>query len=442
MFNNTLSGYSGGSQNLSGVFSFSDGMGTVIENGTITTNKAFVNNSSITQNNQLATKQYVDINGASALLSSNNIWFGTNDFTSNPITAKTEANTDNSTKVATTAFIKNQNYAPLDGVNEFTNINTFKNNAIEANVGINSAGRILITRAPGDVALQLQDTTSLNSNTLSINGNTAFYSMNGTSSGHSFFVRTSIGATSNVLSLTNTNVTITSTSMINTTATDAAVTDLTGKLATTRFVNSNQTNFLTLANTWTNQQTFSRTAENQNLRLLDSTNNSTFSFATNNNQVNMVMTNNDSKIFFNTNSPTGIQSDTLIINTTTTTLNTTNPLVQNATMPALSDSSNKTPTTAWVQSVLLFNIGALLNANNSWTGTNTYSVSFPTCSVAIPASSDSTTKLSTTQWTQSAITSGNSNLLSLTNLWIAQNTFQRLGIDIPFIYFLFVTNKL
>ena len=77
MFNNTLSGYSGGSQNLSGVFSFSDGMGTVIENGTITTNKAFVNNSSVTQNNQLATKQYVDINGASALLSSNNIWFGT-----------------------------------------------------------------------------------------------------------------------------------------------------------------------------------------------------------------------------------------------------------------------------------------------------------------------------------------------------------------------------
>jgi len=126
MFNNTLSGYSGGSQNLSGVFSFSDGMGTVIENGTITTNKAYVNNSSITQNNQLATKQYVDINGASALLSSNNIWFGTNDFTSNPITAKTEANTDNSTKVATTAFIKNQNYAPLDGVNEFTNINTLK----------------------------------------------------------------------------------------------------------------------------------------------------------------------------------------------------------------------------------------------------------------------------------------------------------------------------
>jgi len=159
-------------------------------NGTITTNKAFVNNSSITQNNQLATKQYVDINVASALLSSNNIWLGTNDFTTNSITAKTEVDTDNSTKVATTAFIKNQNYAPLNGVNEFTNINTFKNNAIEANIGINSAGRILITRAPGDASLQLQDTTSLNSNTLSINGNTASYSMNGTSSGHSFFVRT------------------------------------------------------------------------------------------------------------------------------------------------------------------------------------------------------------------------------------------------------------
>jgi len=132
--------------------------------------------------------------------------------------------------------------------------------------------------------------------------------------------------------------------------------------------------------------TFSRTAGNTNLRLLDSTNNSTFSFATNNNQVNMVMTNNDSKIFFNTNSPTGIQSDTLIINTTTTTLNTTNPLVQNATMPAVSDSSNKTPTTAWVQSAIKTGSNNLLSSNNTWSGTNNYSISFPTCSVTIPAS--------------------------------------------------------
>ena len=57
---NSLSGYSGGNQSLSGVFSFSDGNGTIIESGNITTNNVYVNNSSITLINQLTTKDYVD----------------------------------------------------------------------------------------------------------------------------------------------------------------------------------------------------------------------------------------------------------------------------------------------------------------------------------------------------------------------------------------------
>lgn len=265
------------------------------------------------------------------------------------------------------------NVAFLNATQSFDNVNTFKA-LVEANAGLTSIGVLRINRAPGDISIIMQDTTSLNTNILSINGTTASYSMTGSNSGHSFFVRTAIGATSNVLSLTNAQVTVTSTNMINTTATDAAVTDNTGKLATTRWVTSKQTNFLTLANTWTNQNTFSRAAGLTNIRLLDSTNSTQFTGSVGNNQVNFIMSNNDSKIYFNTNTPAGVQTNTLLINSTTTILTTTNPLVQTATMPPSSDSSTYTPTTAWVQGVLTFNIASLLNANNTWGGTNNFNL--------------------------------------------------------------------
>ena len=81
MFNNSISGYSGGSQNISGVFTFSDGMGATIEDGIITANEMYVNNSSITTDNQLTTKLYVDTIASLILLTRNNIWSGTNYFT-------------------------------------------------------------------------------------------------------------------------------------------------------------------------------------------------------------------------------------------------------------------------------------------------------------------------------------------------------------------------
>lgn len=264
------------------------------------------------------------------------------------------------------------NVAFLNKFQTFTNSNTFSNSLTLDN-GLISSGIVSIKRGPGDAALQFQDTTSLNTNTFSINGTTASYSMSGVSSGHSFFVRTGIGATSNVLSLTNSQVTVTSTNMINTTASDAVVTDNTGKLATTRWVTSKQTNFLTLANTWTNQNTFSRTAGNINLRCLDSSNSTFCSFAMNNNQINLNMPQNDSRFIFNTLSPLGVANDTFTINQTTSSLNCTNPLVQSATMPASNDSSTKTPTTAWVQGAITNFSSSLLSSVNTWTALNTFS---------------------------------------------------------------------
>jgi len=76
---NSLSGYSSGNQSLSGVFSFSDGNGTIIESGDITTNNVYVNNSSITLINQLTTKDYVDKKVVN-LIPKNNTWTGTNSF--------------------------------------------------------------------------------------------------------------------------------------------------------------------------------------------------------------------------------------------------------------------------------------------------------------------------------------------------------------------------
>lgn len=125
------------------------------------------------------------------------------------------------------------------------------------------------------------------------------------------------------------------------------------------------------------------------------------------------------------------------------TLQSPTPPISTATQPSVTDSSNKIPTTAWVQSTLdnllagnnswtgsnAFNTflptstitpttstqlcnkayvdtkttsTALLSGNNTWTGTNTFSQN-PTCTASQPAISDNTTKLATTQWVQNVL---------------------------------------
>jgi|694.fasta_scaffold107646_3 hypothetical protein len=89
-------------------------------------------------------------------------------------------------------------------------------------------------------------------------------------------------------------------------------------------------------------------------------------------------------------------------------------------LPLANDSSTKMPTTAWVQSAISGSTTNLLTGNNTWTGTNDFAnASLPTSSGVIPASTDSSTTIPTTAWVQSAIT----NLLASANIWTNQNQF-------------------
>ena len=85
-----------------------------------------------------------------------------------------------------------------------------------------------------------------------------------------------------------------------------------------------------------------------------------------------------------------------------------------ATVPAFTDSSTKIPTTAWVQGAITGAVPAsILATNNTFTGTNAFNNIAPITSTATqPASTDSSTKIPTTAWVQSAIAVGSAGTLA------------------------------
>lgn len=317
------------------------------------------------------------------------------------------------------------NVALKNATNTFTNNNTFSN-LLTMTSGFNSLGQGTIRRATANVHLRMIDTTfnsfgdlytrnqilylrqnlanslirfqlynasNVISDVFTIGTDQALFNIsvpitqNGVmpaASDSSTKTPTTAWVQSAISSLLSSNNIWTGTNNFSVSFPTCSVTipasnDSTTKLSTTQWVQSaitaNNTSLLSSVNTWTASNTFSRTAGNMNLRLLDSTNNTTFTGAVGNNQINLIMSNNDSKIYFNTITPGGVQTDTLLINSTTTTFRTSNPLVQaTATMPAASDSSTNTPTTAWVQSAISANNSSLLSSNNTWTGTNTFNL--------------------------------------------------------------------
>jgi len=74
-----------------------------------------------------------------------------------------------------------------------------------------------------------------------------------------------------------------------------------------------------------------------------------------------------------------------------------------ATMPPSSDSSTKIPTTAWVQSAIPSVAGfATLAGTNAFTGSNSFSL-LSTCSATMPLVSDDSSVIPSTAWVQDAI---------------------------------------
>jgi len=90
----------------------------------------------------------------------------------------------------------------------------------------------------------------------------------------------------------------------------------------------------------------------------------------------------------------------------------TNPMTSNAVMPLATDSSTKIPTTAWVQTAVDQGSQDLLASNNTWTGTNAFNNVAPITSTAtMPLATDSSTKIPTTAWVQSAIFASGGQLI-------------------------------
>jgi len=98
---------------------------------------------------------------------------------------------------------------------------------------------------------------------------------------------------------------------------------------------------------------------------------------------------------------------------------TTGSITSLAVQPATADNSTKIPTTSWVQSLFATIPASLLGLNNTWTGTQNWTSATEgslTSSATQPLANDSSTKIPTTAWVQSAITAVGS-LLGLNNVW-------------------------
>jgi hypothetical protein len=102
-------------------------------------------------------------------------------------------------------------------------------------------------------------------------------------------------------------------------------------------------------------------------------------------------------------------------------------LTSSATQPASNDSSTNVPTTAWVQTAVDAKIPtSILGSNNTFTGTNDFTntaIGSLTSSATQPVSNDSSTKVPTTAWVQTAISSVEAPIdLSLNSLIINSST--------------------
>jgi hypothetical protein len=95
-----------------------------------------------------------------------------------------------------------------------------------------------------------------------------------------------------------------------------------------------------------------------------------------------------------------------------------------ATQPASNDSSTKIPTTAWVQTAVTGS--SILASNNTFTGTNAFNNVAPITSTATqPASNDSSTKIPTTAWVQTAVSG--SSILATNNTFTGTNAFNNVA---------------
>lgn len=117
--------------------------------------------------------------------------------------------------------------------------------------------------------------------------------------------------------------------------------------------------------------------------------------------------NNGSHNFY-TNNNSSVQTNPLSFSSTDLSITTINPPTSSATNPPTNDNTTKLATTSWVQSVLT-SISNLLTSNNSWSGTqiwNNTNLGSLQSNAFQPPSNDNSNYIPTTAWCQSAISAG------------------------------------
>ncbi len=123
----------------------------------------------------------------------------------------------------------------------------------------------------------------------------------------------------------------------------------------------------------------------------------------------MINLTNSGRIYLTTKNSDGtLATNSIVANYNDITLTCVNTPTINSSLPSTSDDSTKIATTAWVQDVVatIPLPSSLLSSNNTWTGTNDFvntGTGSLTSSAVQPVASDSSTKIPTTAWVQTAI---------------------------------------
>ena len=280
------------------------------------------------------------------------------------------------------------NVALKNSSNTFTQQNTFNN-------------LLQINKPAGQTGFQIYDSTNLVSGNIYLNNQLWNFVTNSNNTHYYFKGNDGTGTQHTLLDLTYAGPAFDCSSPITQTATMPAANDSSTKTPTTQWVQtaitaSIPTGIAILANnqTFTGQNTFnnlvniSKTAGQNGFQITDSTNSTNTTITLNNNNSTIATSATNGNHIFQVKDTLGTLQTALTLNYTTPSLTCSGVLTQSATMPASNDSSTKVPTTAWVQSAITGASGVFVLANNNTaTGQNIFTSSVANIPLKIQSTS-------------------------------------------------------
>ena len=270
-----------------------------------------------------------------------------------------QPNSINDTALSSNVALKNAN-------NTFTGINTFNTHQVTCNAGLISNNTLYTQNGAGNIQWQFTDTSNATTGTFQVNNNQLTLFSGGNNGSQIYQMRDSGGTIQNVMTLNYSNGSTFNGS--------TATTFNSGIIANNNGIQSN------------------RAAGQSMLLLTDTTNSSTGNIYLNGALWNFINNLNNTRFYFKGNDNVGTQHTLLDLQYANPALDCQNPITQTATMPVSTDSSTKTPTTAWVQSAIATGISGItgvfiLANNNTATGQNNFQNSGSNIPLTISTSS-------------------------------------------------------